>query len=285
MPQSAKALLDYLSGQLTALYSPTEARSIAYWLIEQVAGLSRTAIVAGQPLPSTQPDWDALLARLLRAEPIQYVLGETTFRGLNMAVSPAVLIPRPETEELVELVIEAAAGLSRPVRVLDIGTGSGCIAVSLAAALPQSQVRAWDVSAEALAVARHNAARNGVDVIFEEIDFLSENFRHNYPETFDVVVSNPPYVTLHERTHMHSNVVEHEPHLALFVPDSDPLVFYRAIAAFCRAQLRAEGLCLVEINEQFGPQTAELFVNQGFRAEVLRDFHGKDRFVNAFKIT
>jgi release factor glutamine methyltransferase len=284
MPQSAKALLDYLSRELALLYKPSEARSIALWLIEFCTGLSRTSILTGSTLPPNQPDWEVLLARLRRYEPLQYVLGQTVFRELRFEVNPSVLIPRPETEELVALVLDTALQAGGPLRLLDIGTGSGCIAVSLAAALPQSSVTAWDVSAEALAVAQRNAALNGVVIQVEEADILSENFRQSYPQVFDIVVSNPPYVAQEEATQMHANVLDHEPHLALFVPDADPLVFYRAIAAFCQTHLAPRGYCFVEINERFGVETTQLFTNQGFATELVKDFHGKDRFVKARRV-
>jgi release factor glutamine methyltransferase len=220
-------------------------------------------------------DLDNLIARLNASEPIQYITGEAFFYGLKFKVSEAVLIPRPETEELVELVLKHSKSFINPT-ILDIGTGSGCIAVSLAKKHPQAIVSAWDISESALEIANKNAIFNQVDVNFEKVDILNVNQK----QQFDIVVSNPPYIAQSEAIDMRANVLNHEPHLALFVENDNPLVFYKAIAAFCKTNLKSGGRFFVEINETLGKETAEVFQNEGCVAiEIIKDMYGKERFV------
>ncbi|MBC7890824.1 MAG: peptide chain release factor N(5)-glutamine methyltransferase, partial [Sphingobacteriaceae bacterium] len=204
--------------------------------------------------------------------------------GRTFRVTPATLIPRPETEELVHSVLREVNNFQsrgEPFSILDIGTGSGCIAVTLALELPNTVISAWDISEKALAVARQNAERLGAKVRFEQQDAL--NFHSSLLTShFSLLVSNPPYVARAEAAAMQPNVLDHEPHLALFVPDEDPLVFYRAIARMGAEALVSGGLVFVEINERFGAETAAVFVENGFAsAKVLQDLSGKDRFVRA----
>lgn len=224
--------------------------------------------------------FDSALHQLEKFVPIQYILGETEFYGLHFKVGPGVLIPRPETEELVDLIIKQAP--NDEISILDIGTGSGCIAVSLAKFLPQAKVTALDVSQDALAIARQNAAQNGVEVSFVEKDILTTDTLH---QNFDIMVSNPPYVLNIEKQKMQPNVLEHEPHTALFVPDNDPLLFYRKIAQLAQKHLNPNGKLYFEINEAFGNETVELLESLGFKNVVLKkDFFGKDRVVVGFKL-
>ncbi len=278
---TAKPLYERLQKNITA-YSPDEAREMAFMLLDHYFGLRKTDVLTDKPLPPnrTEPDWFRILERLNRQEPIQHVIGTTIFCGLEFEVSPDVLIPRPETEDLVRLIMHDFADRTDNVPIVDIGTGSGCIAVTLARFLPQSVVTGWDVSEDALALAQRNADKLNADVQFTIQDILNVNID---PETrFDVVVSNPPYVTRSEAADMDRNVLDYEPGLALFVEDSDPLVFYKAVADFCVKHLTKNGACYVEINERFGEATRAVFAERGFaNIHVYKDIHGKDRSVRA----
>ena len=219
-----------------------------------------------------------------------YIIGDTEFYGRKFKVTSDTLIPRTETEELVQLVVSSWKSSGEPlavgsisqslIKILDIGTGTGCIAISLACELPNSQVYAYDISENALKVAKENAEKNNANVIFEQMDIL--NISPSSLPTFSIIVSNPPYVMNAEKLEMEQNVLDYEPHLALFVEDSNPLIFYKAIAEFASKNLINKGLCIVEINQAFGLETAELFWNKGFRyVEVVKDMFGKDRMVKA----
>ncbi len=220
-----------------------------------------------------------MLTELQSGKPVQYVIGETFFYGLPFKVSPSVLIPRPETEELVEWVMESsalAAVTGSQLRIIDIGTGSGCIAVSIKKNLPASQVSALDISAAAIDVASANATLNQVDIHFIEADI--RNFVTQ--EKFDVMVSNPPYIRLQEKEEMEDHVLDHEPHLALFVPDESPLVFYESIADFAWASLGDFGLLFFEINADLAKETVDMLAAKAFiNIELRKDMQGKDRMV------
>ncbi|MBP5667761.1 MAG: peptide chain release factor N(5)-glutamine methyltransferase, partial [Salinivirgaceae bacterium] len=221
----------------------------------------------------------AMLKRLADGEPLQYVLGEEQFMGMSFGVCRDVLIPRPETEELVRLIVGRCKQPSP--RIADVGTGSGCIAVSLAKLIDGAQVTAVDVSASAIEVARRNAEQNGVQVEFVCADILTDN-QLFAPSSLDVVVSNPPYVTETDKSQMSRNVLDFEPHLALFVPDSDPLLFYRRIAELSAQWLKNGGKLFFEINERFGKETVQLLENMQYgNVELHQDFYGKDRMVSA----
>ena len=214
--------------------------------------------------------------RLQKHEPIQYIQGYSDFCGLRFKVTPATLIPRPETSELVEWVASEATGNER---ILDIGTGSGCIAVSLANKMPQSEVTAWDISAEALTVATENSRSNGTEVLFEQVDIIAYQ-----PEEkqFDIIVSNPPYIKENEKSAMHSNVLDWEPHTALFVPDSDPLLFYRTIAKKGLTLLKPGGTLYFEINRAHGAETVEMLADLSYTGiELRKDFAENDRMIKA----
>ncbi|GAA4408595.1 peptide chain release factor N(5)-glutamine methyltransferase [Nibrella viscosa] len=278
---TARPIYQQLSKNITA-YPPEEAREMAFMLLEHYFGLRKADVLADKTLPPnrTEPDWFRIIERLNRQEPIQHVIGTTIFCGLEFEVSPDVLIPRPETEDLVRLIMHDFADREEVVRVLDIGTGSGCLAVTLARFLPQSDVTGWDVSEEALAMAQRNADNLKADVTFERQDIL--NVPASETRRFDCVVSNPPYVTRSEAADMDRNVLDYEPEVALFVDDNDPLIFYKAVANFCTQHLTKDGACYVEINERFGEATRQVFEERGFRhIQVYKDIHGKDRSIRA----
>ncbi len=267
---------------LPSEYDAREARAVALLVLEEAFGIGRTELYAGTARALTAAEHvrlDALVARLAAGEPVQYVLGTCRFCGLRLRVTPDVLIPRPETEEIVDRVLRAEAG--RPLRVLDAGTGSGCIAVALARELAGASVEAWDLSEAALAVARANADACGARVRFCRRDLLAP------PPTgcsFDVVVSNPPYVCRRERAAMDGRVLRYEPASALFVPDDDPLLFYRALSALGRAVLPPGGRMYLETNRAYGRDVCDLLLADGYAdARVSRDSYGNDRLVTAVR--
>lgn len=220
---------------------------------------------------------DCLLDRMNAGEPIQYAMGKARFCGRYFTVAPGVLIPRPETEELVRLIVEEHTGTK--LSILDIGTGSGCIAVTLALELPEAELTAWDVSPDALKIASANGTDLGASVHFECQDVFQDV---SYEHCYDLIVSNPPYVMESERKDMESHVLDWEPSLALFVPDSDPLRFYRRIAESAKRLLRPCGMIYVEINQALGAETVRLFSDYGYQEiRLLRDWYGKDRMLSA----
>ena len=221
---------------------------------------------------------DNAIERLKKQEPIQYILGYSDFCGLRFKVTPATLIPRPETSELVEWIASEAAGRES---ILDIGTGSGCIAVSLAHKMPQSKVTAWDISHEALAIAAENSKANGCVVTFEQVDILAYE---PTGEQFDIIVSNPPYIKENEKEAMHANVLDWEPHTALFVPNNDPLLFYRTIAEKGLTLLKPGGSLYFEINRAHGKDTVDMLAALGYTSiELRKDFADNDRMIRAVK--
>ena len=264
--------------RLEALYPPGEARSLVERLSEDVCGFKPYDHIVQPSLEAPEVLVDAL-ERLATGEPLQYVVGWTEFYGRRFNVSPGVLIPRPETEQLVREACVRALQLESP-RVLDLCTGSGCIAWSIALEVPEARVLGVDVSLDALAVARDQkpADSSHSDPEFVQADVLEEGTFPGGP--FDIIVSNPPYIRESEKALMHPNVLEHEPELALFVPDEDPLLFYRAIARIAVSSLAPGGWGMVEINEALGRETAAVFEAAGLRkVQVFPDFFGKDRFV------
>jgi len=271
-----------LTNSLQVIYSNSEAQAIAALVVEHLLDLDslRRMMNAQEPVPPAAVlALPALQARLLAHEPVQYVLGTAYFEGLELEVTPATLIPRPETEELVRLIVAEQAARSG-LRVLDVGTGSGCLAIALACQLPAAGIMAVDISVEALAVARRNAARHAPAVEFQQVDILQEMPAGLVPGTLDVLVSNPPYVRESERPLMRDNVLAWEPATALFVPDNDPLLFYRRLRDVGRELLRPGGALYLEINETLGLETAALLEGEGFAAvRVLADMFGKARIV------
>jgi release factor glutamine methyltransferase len=228
---------------------------------------------------------EASMQRLLNQEPIQYVLGHTCFYGRSFMVSPHVLIPRPETEELVDWIIREHRTVEAEYQIIDIGTGSGCISITLAKELAEAQVTAVDISSQALQTAQANARLNHAELSWIEADILKyEQFPALINLKLDMVVSNPPYVTQAEKTLMHTNVLDYEPHLALFVSNEDPLLFYRRIAGYCQHHLKPGGVSYLEVNEQYAQQVAELLQNYGFKQiHIQVDMFGKERFVKGIK--
>lgn len=266
--------------RLAGAYDQREARAVARMLIEEKFGLSFADIICGgvEALSDAGTQWlEAAVERLEQGEPIQYVLGWAWFCGLCFGVQPGVLIPRPETEWLVDTVCaDSSAQNARKLRVLDIGTGSGCIAISIKQRLPEAYVEGWDISPEALAIAADNARSLDLDVAFRQQDAL--NLTPD-ADAWDVIVSNPPYICHRERADMSPNVLDHEPSTALFVPDTDPLLFYRAITRYAVGSLRRGGRLLFECNTLYAADTARMMADEGMNAtEVHDDCFDKPRF-------
>ncbi|MBT1697176.1 peptide chain release factor N(5)-glutamine methyltransferase [Fulvivirgaceae bacterium PWU4] len=263
---------------ITLPESREEIQGIAYLVFENLLGLSKAQILAEKTItvsPSHEAKLRDAVQRINQHEPVQYVLGEADFFGRKFQVSPAVLIPRPETEELVRLIIDRTT--TDEPKILDIGTGSGCIPITLALEIAGSIVYATDVSTAALAVAKDNAIKLNARVTFMEHDILKEELTLR---ALDVVVSNPPYIAPEEQRDMKSNVVDHEPHLALFTPVDDPLIFYRTIVNKAKAALRSGGLLCMEINERYGEAVLELLTAAGYKdVQIIKDLSGKDRIV------
>ena len=264
-----------------------EARALAFVVLEDAFGLSRTDIYLGKDTAFSEDDTimlEKILRRLEQGEPVQYVIGTAQFCDLTFRVTPDTLIPRPETEELVGWVASLLPS-DAPCSVLDVGTGTGCIAISLAKQFPRAQVTAWDISEGALAVAQQNAQANGVTVDFCQKDVLevvNESAASAPSSDALYIVSNPPYICERERAEMEAHVLDYEPASALFVPDTDPLLFYRALARLGQ-QLHAAAV-LVEINQAYGQETVEMFQSSGYsNVELRRDIYGKDRMIKAVR--
>jgi release factor glutamine methyltransferase len=273
---SSKELVGQIIKSLLHLYSENEAKSMAYRCLDLGWDCSATDILMEKPVEISD-EWEAKLRRLHSGEPLQYVMGFEFFRDRKFMVSPATLIPRPETEELV---IKILPLIEKRHRVLDIGTGSGCIAVSLAIETDAS-IFAWDISEGALDIAKKNASLFSAQVGFQVQDVFEWE---QTSDTWDFIVSNPPYVLDEEKTEMSANVLDFEPHLALFVPDLDPLKFYQALGNFAWNRLNQGGWLAVEINRAYGLETEKLFRQIGFSTtELHQDFIGNDRFVLAQK--
>ncbi|WP_269685311.1 peptide chain release factor N(5)-glutamine methyltransferase [Flavobacterium lacustre] len=270
--------------ELTPIYDAGEAESFFYLILEEKQQLKRIDLALHPDLVFSEEEigvWNAILKQLKHEIPIQYLLGKTSFYGLDFEVNAAVLIPRPETEELVEWILESQKPKveSQKVKILDIGTGSGCIAISLAKNLPDATVFALDVSEDALATAKINAANNLVNVTFihqnilETVDLLQQ---------FDIIISNPPYVRNLEKEEIKKNVLENEPHLALFVADNDALVFYKKIAQLAQKNLLPNGQLYFEINQYLGKEMVDLLEKMNFKTvELRKDIYGNDRMTKA----
>lgn len=265
---------------LVPLYDVQEADAITTLVLSELTGYSKAKLKAFPETELTDEQSEKLstiLNQLQTGEPLQYILGHTEFYGLKFEVNPNVLIPRPETEELVGWIIESSE--LPPINILDIGTGSGCIAITLKHELKQATVSAIDISIGALETAKRNAANNQVEVNFIHADILAhENIKLD--KKLDVIVSNPPYVTETDKRQMHTNVTDFEPHTALFVPEEDPLLFYNAIADFATKNLNDNGLLFFEINESYGEETIEMLNNKSFiNIELRKDMSGRDRMI------
>ena len=267
---------------LEPLYGNGEARAVTDYVLDVCFGLSKADIMCGAVEEMTAEktaELRKIFGRLTEGEPVQYVLGRAEFSGRWFDVRPGVLIPRPETEELCAWITADSKASGSP-KVLDIGTGSGCIAITLQLDMPESKVTAWDISADALDVARENAQRLGANVNFVKQDALNVK-----PEgEWDVIVSNPPYICEKEKKDMAANVLEHEPHTALFVPDADPLLFYRAITRLAVQTLNKGGRLYFEINPKYADDTCRMMRAEGMTAVELRsDMYGKQRMAKGVK--
>jgi release factor glutamine methyltransferase len=281
--RASKLLFTELVAKIEPIYGIDEAKSIIFLLFNQFIGFSKTDVLANKSILQNY-DFNPLIERLLADEPVQYIIGNTLFLDNKIVVKQDVtLIPRPETEELVILAIEKLNAMKKPhnkLKVLDIGTGSGCIAISIAKAVDNVEVTSWDISEEALKIAQINAQLNKVEVNFKQENVLE--FAENQATIYDLIISNPPYVTHGEKARMEMNVLAYEPHLALFVEDAEPLIFYKKIARLAQKILQKNGLLLFEINENFGQETADCVKNEGFSlVKIIKDIHSKDRILLA----
>ncbi len=268
---------------LKSIYPADEAGNIFNLAIENLTGIN----LRNNSTATFAPDgcfvkmWNEMEQRLQKSEPIQYILNEAWFYDIPFYVNQSVLIPRPETEELVDWIIKDHKE-SPDLHILDIGTGSGCIPIILKRKIPQSQVSSCDISGEALLVAQKNARKHKTEINFIQSDFLNKENWSAFSKS-DIIVSNPPYIPQQEKSLMHDNVLAHEPHLALFVEDNNPLIFYAAIAEAGKTLLKDRGTIYVEIFEGLGQETQLLFEQQGFSAILKKDMQGKDRFIKAVK--
>ena len=285
----------HIYNSLSGIYDESEIRTISFLLIEKLTGFSRTEILTNKSTnfsANQQQKLDGFIEKLKKNIPIQYILGETEFFGLNFVVDKSVLIPRPETEELVEWIHLSLnpspkerdfkkCKNSASLRILDIGTGSGCIAIALKNKLPTAELTAFDISEKALQTARKNAERNKISVDFRQVDILKEN---TFAEKWDVIVSNPPYIPKRERANMCEKVWKNEPELALFVPNETPLLFYEKIAHFAQNHLTDNGKLFFEIHFDAGNAIVNLLETQQFKSiEIRKDISGNARMIKCVK--
>ena len=272
-----KATNQYIEKELEGFYPKTEIEGISRLIFEAIFGWGFTEQVVKKHEKILTADLEkikGIVTRLKKFEPIQYILGETEFYGLKLKVDTSVLIPRQETEELVHWIIQSE--IPEEIIILDIGTGSGCIALALKGKFKKAKVFGIDISDQALEVARQNAVKNGLDVEFIKADIL--NWEHFEWGNYNVIVSNPPYIRELEKVKMHANVLNFEPENALFISDNDPLIFYRAIAEFAKKHLANKGWLFFEINENLGSEMNQLLIDFGFcNIEKRKDINGKDR--------
>jgi release factor glutamine methyltransferase len=280
---SLKKLHQQLISSIT-LYEDQEKSNIAYLILEDLFKITKTDLLMDKKIKEyDDKKIKDIINRLNRAEPIQYILGHTEFYGRKFTVNKNVLIPRPETEELVDLIIKENRK-NKDLAILDIGTGSGCIAISLRKEIPHSRIFALDISKSALSVAQENAKSLNAALSFIEADISNDSQNKLKDLKFNIIVSNPPYVTDNEKKLMHQNILAYEPDAALFVRDNDPLLFYRTIIEFSKEYLLPNGICYFEINEAYGNETKELFEKNNFsNVRILKDLRGKDRFAIANK--
>ena len=280
--------------RLTPLYDAGEAKAIVRLVLDECYGLSWADVLGGKVSElsaNDQTELEKIMLRLEKGESVQYIIGVADFCGRQFHVEPGVLIPRPETEELCRMVIEereiSQKGQSPLCEILDIGTGSGCIAITLALELPDAKVTAWDISDDALRIASANAKALGASVTFQHHDALDSSLftLHSTLPKWDLIVSNPPYICRKEADGMDKNVLGYEPHEALFVPDDDPLLFYRAIARYATKALKPNGNLFFEINPLYADDLTRLLGEMlCYNAEILNDQFGKPRFLKATKI-
>ncbi|MBR2935651.1 MAG: peptide chain release factor N(5)-glutamine methyltransferase [Paludibacteraceae bacterium] len=263
-----KQTIDYIIQELSDFYPTEELRELAYWIVEETTGITRSQILMGHSAIDI-PELNDTLLRLKKHEPIQYIFGHTQWMGLDLRLNHATLIPRPETAELVEWIL-LSHDHNTPLRIMDIGTGSGCIAIALKKHCPKWQLQGVDISEEALEIAHQNAINNGVDILWKKMNILAET-----PEFIDIIVSNPPYICHREKADMDTRVLDYEPHTALFVPDNDPLLFYRRIAS-----MKSAKIIYFEINEAYGNEACDMMKNLGYTdIQLKHDIYGKARMV------
>ena len=274
----------YILNQLGKVYEKGETSKIADLLLEKITGSSKTERMLYKTAILTTEEEKQLKEftdRVSKQEPIQYILQESWFCGLKFYVDNNVLIPRPETEELVEWIISNMKFPLQELQILDIGTGSGCIAMALKKRLRKASIWACDVSETALNIAKKNSETLNLPIEFRKLDFADQ---HTWNELshFDIIVSNPPYVPEADKQTMNKNVLEYEPAIALFVPDNDPLFFYKKIAAFAKSHLRSDGAVYCEIHEDLGNETKTLFSSESYQTELRKDMQGKNRMIKAW---
>jgi len=273
--------INFINSELKDLYPATEIKSFTYLIFEKLTGFSRTQIIVNKNTVfslNQRYEIESIIEKLKVFVPIQYILGETEFYGLTFSVNESVLIPRPETEELVDW-IQNENNTNDKLRILDIGTGSGCIAISLKHEFKNATVDAFDISVKSLETAKLNAKLNNLELFFWNVDILNAP---DLDQKWDIIVSNPPYIPEQEKSEMHANVIDNEPHLALFVPNDDPLLFYRHIAIFAHKYLKINGKLYFEIHRDAGRTCIGLLKEQGFRdIELRKDISGNDRMISA----
>lgn len=274
------SIVQYICDKLKDVYPHGELFSIAKIILLDLFKLTTIEFYGGKDRSFSQTEMkkiDEIISRLLKKEPIQYIVGSETFHGLTFLVNTSVLIPRPETDELVNWIIKTNSKLSPSI--LDIGTGSGCIAISLAHEIKHAKVEAWDISAQALATARANGLRNDVSVHFVEHDVFDDNYSK---QNYDIIVSNPPYIREVEKENMDNNVLDWEPSSALFVPNDNPLLFYKRIASISKEMLRQGGLLYFEINRSYGKEIVEMLNALGYKdVEIKKDIYDNERMIKA----
>ena len=273
-----KQQVNYIISELRGFFPEEELRELAYWIIEETTGMTRTQILTDCKGTQNIPNIEIILQKLRAHVPIQYIFGHTEWMGLDLRVTPATLIPRPETAELVEWVLQMG-DRDKQLKVLYIGTGSGCIALALKKAAPNWNVTGLDISEDALKVAKENAGRNNAEVHWLQADILSPHCpvaSSPHHLHFDIIVSNPPYICNCEKKDMDARVLDYEPHSALFVPDTDPLLFYRQIASL----VTSPAMLFFEINEAYGNEVCEMMMEMGYTdIQLKNDMYGKPRMV------
>ncbi len=281
----------YIVTETGGIYEKEEAKNISNWIMQRITGHDKTDLLLnrqGSLTTEQETQLDYYLTRLKNHEPVQYILNEAWFFGLKLYVDKNVLIPRPETEELADWIItdlktkKGSASLSEEeIQILDIGSGSGCLPLAIKKRIAEVKIWSCDINPEALNIARQNSINLNIPVLFFELNFLDKGQRDKLP-SFDIIVSNPPYIAEMEKGSMQKNVLEFEPATALFVPSDDPLLFYKAIADFGKTHLTKKGMIYTEINESAGKKTSDNFQSMGYNTEIRKDMQGKERMLKAW---